>query len=153
MTTPRFQFRHQYDDAADERLSQDTGTGDFEESLTQQHFTEDADINVIMKRYGVTDGALTPAALDPSHFGDFSDVPDFRSALDRTREAQERFNELPAKIRERFANDPVRLWEFVSDYDNAEEAVTLGLLHKTAIEPPAPAPAPEATPKTPAPLA
>lgn len=135
----KFKWRHQYDEVADEIEREKGAYKVIEDSLTQQHFTKDADINEIVRRFGVTDGAIPPQVMDPSYYGDFSDVPDFRAAMDRTREAQEHFNALPADLRERFANDPVRLWDFVQREENAEEAVKLGLLHKRAIEiPPEP---------------
>lgn len=154
MAKSRFNWRHQYDDEADAkvRAQVDVQIGDPGESMTQKQFQDDADLNVMMKRFGVTDGSLTPAALDPSHFGDFTDTIDFRDALDRTREAQERFNALPAAIRDRFANDPVRLFEFVTNEENADEAVRLGLLARLdpppEAQPPASEKAPESAPKT-----
>lgn len=128
----RFQYRHQYDEATDEAIGDAAATRDTEPSMTQQSFKDDVDINVMMHRMGVTDGALPPVALHPNFFGDFSDVPDFREALDRTHQANERFAALPADLRKRFGNDPVELYAFVTDPSNHEEAVRLGLLHKAA---------------------
>lgn len=133
---PRIKYRKQYDDAEEAAAELRTKTINNDPSLTQQHFTLDADINEIMRRFGVTDGAIPPVALDPSFFGDFSNVPDFREALDTTRDALERFNALPAPIRNRFSNDPVALWAWVNDPANHDEAVKLGLLKRR--EPPAP---------------
>lgn len=99
-------------------------------SLTQQHFARDADLNTIIKRYGITDGAIPPAALDPKYFGDFTDAADFREHLDRVRNAQDRFDALPADIRAAFSNDPVLLHEFVSDPNNVEESIAMGLLKR-----------------------
>lgn len=139
----RFTYRHQYDDAADAIERANTDIYNEEESKTQQHHKDEVDLNVIVARYGITDGAIPPAATDPRYFGDFSDAPTFREALDRTHTAKERFAMLPANIRERFNHSPLKLWEFVSNPDNAEEAVRLGLLKKT---PEAAAPAVVATP-------
>lgn len=140
----RFNWRHQYDNARDlvEQLKTDIVNND--PSMTQQHFKEDADLNTIMRRFGVTDGAIPPAALDARFFGDFSNVPDFREALDQTRQAVERFNLLPASIRNRFQNDPTLLFAWVSDPANTEEAIKIGLLKK--IDPP---PKPTFTPPAP----
>lgn len=140
----RFDWRHQYDSVDEAYHGELTAVTNDEPSLTQQHHTKDADINEIMRRFGVTDGALPPVALDPSFFGDFTDAPDFRQALDSTREAAERFNALPAELRSRFDNDPVKLWGFVTDPANFDKAVELGLLHREA-QPPAPR---EVTPPT-----
>lgn len=146
----RFLWRHQYDDDRDEyeRLGTDVLCRD--ESLTQQHFAQDADINVLVRRFGITDGAVPPAVMDPRYFGDFSDAVDFRTALDRTRDAVERFDALPAELRKRFGNDPVSLYEFVCDQNNAEEAVSLGLLKKFSPEASqAPSSAPSTEPPAP----
>lgn len=128
----RFTWRTQYD--LDEEIEAEltTQTVNEEPSLTQQQFAEDADLNVIMKRYGVTDGAIPPGALDPRYFGDFTDAPDFRQALDTVRDANEKFQALPADIRNRFLNRPDLLWAWVNDPANQEEAVRIGLLSKQA---------------------
>lgn len=140
----RFAWRHQYDADSEEYEGLASAVLFEDQSLTHQSFAEDADINTLVRRFGISDGAIPPAVADPRFYGDFSDVGDFRSALDLTRDAVERFQSLPAKLRDRFAHDPVRLWEFVNDPDNVEEAITLGLLHREAApkEPPV-APAPQ----------
>lgn len=141
----RFTWRKQYDDDLDEfeRLATDVQCND--PSLTQQQFATDADINVLVRRFGITDGAVPPVAVDPRFFADFSDAVDFREALDRSRVALDRFEALPADLRSRFGNDPVSLYSFVTDPENLEEAVRLGLLQKAAPAvteaPPAPSPA------------
>lgn len=105
-------------------------------SLTQQHFAKDADLNTIAKRYGITDGAIPPAALDPQYFGDYTDTADFREHLDRIRNATDRFNMLPADLRAQFGNSMINLHNWVMDPNNAEEAVTYGLLQKRSKTPP-----------------
>lgn len=135
----RFDWRDQYDDDRDAYERALTDSIPEGPSLTQQHFAKDADINEIVRRYGISDGAIPPAAADPRYYGDFSDVPDFRQALDATRTAAERFAALPHAIRERFGNDPVRLWQFVTNEANNEEAIKLGLLKDFRIPDPKPA--------------
>lgn len=126
----RFPWREQWDEERDqlERELTDIDTGP--ETATQQQFKDDVNINVMMKRMGITDGNLPPAATDPRYFGDFTDVGDFRDNLDRVRDATQRFNALPAALRSRFNNDPATLFNFVMDSANAEESVKLGLLAK-----------------------
>lgn len=128
---PRFTYRVQ-NEAPDtsEYFGELSSIGVFGESKAIQSAREDCDINVLVARFGITDGAIPPAVADPRFYGDFSDVVDFRDALDRTRAAQEHFDALPASIRERFLNDPLRLYEFVSQESNADEAVELGLLSR-----------------------
>ena len=126
----RINWRHQYDPARDdaegERVAIDTGT----ESLVQQSHAEDADINVIVRRFGLL-GTMPPEVpYDPRHYGDMGDVPDLGSALRVVREANERFLALPPDLRFRFGNDPAKLWDFVNDARNTDAAVELGLLKR-----------------------
>lgn len=96
-----------------------------DESLTLQSQAEDADINVMLKRFGVT-GMLPQARHLPS-YGDFSDIGDYRSALDALRAADEAFYSLDADIRARFRNDPAEFLDFTSNPDNVEELRKMGL--------------------------
>ena len=79
-------------------------TGEILTSLTQQQFKEDADINVIVKRFGLT-GELPDDVRMPQS-GDFTGIPDFHTALNLVRATQEEFMRVPAEIRGRFQNDP-----------------------------------------------
>lgn len=146
---PRPNWRTQYDPTRDAQEGNAAAIECKDPSLTQQQFANDADINILVKRFGISDGAIPPAVMDPQYYGDFSDVPDFRGALEATRTAQERFDQLPADIRNRFYNDPVKLWDFVNDQSNAEEAVKLGLLHRKTLPTPEAPPAAPPTPATP----
>lgn len=110
----------------------DTGS----ETATQQHHAKSADLNEIVRRFGITGRNIPQAAADPRYYGDFSQATNFREALDRVRAAQEHFESLPAAVRERFANDPVRLHSFVMAPENAEEAVKLGLLKRRTVPKP-----------------
>lgn len=140
----RFQWRHQYDPVQDELNGQLAATINDEPTLTQQHFAESADINVLARRFGLDKGPIPPVALNPDYFGDLSDVPDLRTALDIINDAREKFNQLDPKLRGRFHNSMAELWDFIHDPDNADEAVRLGLLFRppdpTAKGPEKPAP-------------
>lgn len=96
-------------------------------SLTRQEFSHDADINNIMRKYAVG-LPPSPAGARPPVFGDFSNVPDYQTALDKVIDAQERFAELPSKVRRRFDNDPAKLLQFLASEENRAEAVQLGLI-------------------------
>lgn len=98
-----------------------------EPSLTQQQFAEDADINVMMTRFGVT--GQMPSSLRMPTFGDFTGVGDYRAAMDMVVRAQNEFMTLPPDMRARFGNDPHQLISFLEDPNNAEEARKLGLLN------------------------
>lgn len=140
MPNTRFNWRHQYDDERDAIERERTTYYEKHEPLTQQHFTEDADINTIMRRFGVKDGALPlPSVQDPRYYGDFTDAVDYADAYNRIREATQRFMELPAKIRARFENNPEKLIGFLDDPRNLQEAVDLELVDRSLLpKPPAP---------------
>ena len=101
-------------------------------SLAQQQFLQDCDINVILDRYKKT-GTMLHINGQPPKFGDFTSVSEFQTALNKVMEAQDRFDSLPSDIRNKFANDPAKLIEFLGDKNNKEEAEKLGLLKKPEI--------------------
>lgn len=107
---------------------------DPDEGLTQQQFKDDCDINNIMKRYQAT-GVITHVNGRQPEFGDFSNPIDFQSALNTVIEAEELFADLPATIRDRFANDPKELLMFMADEANREEAIALGIVKAPEKEP------------------
>lgn len=112
-------------------VSRETGIyTDLEEepSLTQQSFKEESDINEIVRRFGLT-GQL-PDNYQAPLTGDFTDVVDYKTALDAVIAADEKFLELPAHIREKFQNDPQQLLTFLDDDSNRDEAIKLGILPK-----------------------
>lgn len=104
-------------------------------SLTRQEFAQDADINNIMRKYA-SGLPPSPAGSRPPLFGDFSNVPDYQTALNKVIDAQERFAELPSQVRRRFDNDPAKLLEFLASEDNRDEAVKLGLVDPPPAVPP-----------------
>lgn len=94
-------------------------------SRTQQSQAEDTDINVIVKRFGIT-GQL-PTGVRVPQFGDFIGVSDFREAMDAIVLAERSFAAMPSDVRLRFANDPQLFLEFCSDEANLPEMRRLGL--------------------------
>lgn len=111
------------------KASDDSGLKCEDLSLTQQHFAEECDINYIVERFGVT-GQLPPGAVYQPTYGDFTGIGDYRQALDAVQAADDAFMALPAKIRERFDNDPALFVDFCSSNDPADraEAMDLGLI-------------------------
>lgn len=96
-----------------------------DEGRTKQEFAEECDINTIIRRFGL--GYEPPENVRVPLQGEFYDVPDFRSALDLVREADEAFMQMHADVRKRFDHDPVKFVEFVSDPKNVDECRKLGL--------------------------
>lgn len=112
-------------DAASEAVVVDCSV---EPSKTQQQFAEDADINTIVRRFGLT-GQL-PETLYMPQSGDFVDAKSFEESMALLVKAREEFMTLPGDVRYRFANDPGRLIEFLDNPENRDEALKLGLIAK-----------------------
>lgn len=141
----RFKYRDQYDDEADAIARAESDVTPTGKTLTQQSFKDDADINVIMKRFGITDGAVPvpqPAEFYDRPTSDFGEGVSLREVLDVQRAAANHFNALPAQIRKKFDNKPQKMHDWIHDEANHEEAVRLGLLIKKPTPEPTPAPAP-----------
>jgi len=107
---------------------------EFEPSLAKQQFRDDADINVILKKYQDT-GIPPEPSRAAAHYGDFSNVDDYQTALNSVMAANASFDALPAELRARFHHDPAQLLQFVLDDKNLAEAESLGLIQKTAPKP------------------
>lgn len=105
-----------------------------DESLAIQSAAEEADINTIVRRFGLT-GQL-PGQVAIPRYGDFTGVPDFHTAMNLIRQTQDEFMRLPAEVRARFDNDPQKVMEFLEDDRNREEAVKLGLVNSVPVEAP-----------------
>jgi phage internal scaffolding protein len=97
------------------------------ESLTQQHFKEECDVINIIKRHD-RNGIIEHVQRGQARYGDFSEVADYREALDLVRDAQDEFMTIPSDIRKKFDNDPGKFYEFVSNPDNKEELKTMGFI-------------------------
>lgn len=98
-------------------------------SMTIKEAVEDTDINILMKRMGVTKGAPLPYFTNANAiYGDVSEFPtDPTELANIMREGQLNFLRLPAELRKRYET-PEALWAFMNDDTNYEEAVKLGLL-------------------------
>jgi len=117
-------FRTQYDENYQpEVFFTDVGQ---DENLVQQHMRDECDVNVIMRRYERT-GELSHLGGLAASYGDFSDVTDYKTGIERIMAADAIFMELPASIRDRFNNDPAKFVEFTTDEKNIEELRKMGL--------------------------
>lgn len=118
-------------------------------SMTKQEFAQECDINNIIKAFKVT-GQVTHINAQRAS-GTYQDLPDpldFQESLNAVRQANEAFNSLPSKVRERFNNDPQAFLTFMANPANQDEMIKLGLATRT---PQAAPPAPPAPPAAPAP--
>ncbi|AXH75125.1 MAG: internal scaffolding protein [Microviridae sp.] len=97
---------------------------------TKQSFKDECDINVLMRRYEVS--GVLPQDVSTSTYGDFSDAPSFMEAQNVLARANAQFASLPARVRDRFGNDPAVFLEFIAEDANYDEALKLGLLKSEA---------------------
>lgn len=120
--TPFLRSAYNYDM---EEASLQSGLHCSDETRTQQQFGEECDINTIVHRFGLT-GQL-PQNLEVPMTGDFSEVVDYQTALNKLMLADEAFMQMPAEIRERFGNDAGKFVDFTSNPMNVEECRKWGL--------------------------
>ncbi|WNK14077.1 MAG: internal scaffolding protein [Microvirus sp.] len=109
-----------------DNVSEETGLECKDISMAQQHQKDEADINIMLRKFGIT-GEM-PTSVRMPQYGDFLGISDYQGAMNAVRAADEAFAELPAHIRSRFANDPEQFVEFCLDEANKAEAIRLGLV-------------------------
>jgi SHS2 domain-containing protein len=119
------------------------------ESLTQQHFAQEADVRNIIKQYDRT-GLIANVQKGVAQYGDYSEVNEYREALDLVNGANAMFADLPAELRQMFQNNAGTFLEFASNPENNDKMIELGLkeapgqwkqpvqAENKAAEPPAP---------------
>lgn len=121
----------------------DSPAVEFGESMTQQHFKDECDINNILRSYR----GKIPASEEPAFFMDCT-VNDLQSAYAMAEDIGARFDSLDSEVRAKFNNNPLELLEFVHNADNQTAAIELGLLPKPVSEVSStPEPTPPATPE------
>lgn len=97
-------------------------------SMTEQQFKYETDVNNIVK------GAISnlPPRNNMPAFGDFPDPNSYVASMNMVANAHSLFETMPSAIREKFKNDPVEMLKFMSDENNRDEAIKLGLIEKPA---------------------
>lgn len=96
-------------------------------SQTKQCFKDQCDFNKVIDRFMKT-GVLEHARSGSEpRYADLIGSVDYQTSLARIKQAEASFEALPAKIRNKFENDPVQFLEFVSNPQNVDEMVNLGL--------------------------
>lgn len=104
-----------------------------EATRTKQEFKDECDINVIIDRFGI--GQEMPMAQRVPINAEFTDNLTYHEAMNMMIEADRAFYSFPAAIRERFANDPGKFVDFVSDPKNKDQCQEWGLNRPVAVEP------------------
>lgn len=136
-------FRTGFNYDGDE-VSVETGLLCEDESLTVQSEADDADINTIVRRFGLT--GMVPQNVRAPLATDFVDIVDFKDAMNAVVAAQASFAQMPWEIRDEFRNDPERFVRFCTEtgedgkLKNLERMRELGLALPAKADPPAPEP-------------
>jgi len=112
-------------------------------SLTKVAHKDECDVNNVLRRYDQT-GLITHVNTAVARYGDFSEINEYQESLNLVIEAQQSFGALPSAIRERFANNPGKFLEFVTNPANIDEMCDLGLAEKRSPEPTLNQPTPKA---------
>lgn len=103
---------------------------------TKQSHKDECDINKIVAR--ARKRGFLDVNVRAGQFLDASSVPDYQGALAIVNRADQLFDTLDAKVRERFRNDPAVMIQWLSDPANKDEGIKLGLFKGPAATPPEP---------------
>lgn len=98
------------------------------ESMTQQHFQEESEINNILRSHD-RNGVIQHIHKGNAIYADFSNITDLSDALHQIKEAQSEFLNIPSKIREQFQNDAGQFFKFASNPDNLDQLREMGLVN------------------------
>lgn len=121
-----------------------TGLYTGRESLVQQQFANEVDINTIIRRFGIS--RVMPSGAAGGVYGDFTGIVDYESAKAAIERAESGFLALPPDVRERFQNDPGVYLEHVDSLTDDELGPEVGVAREgqardasgrfVAVEPP-----------------
>ncbi len=111
-------FRHAYDDKYNPKDYETKVITDGD--MTQQSFKEACDINNILNKYNKT-GVIEHVNKFEAQYGDI-DGATFTEMQFQVAEAKSMFQELPAKARDHFENDPAKFLDFADKIDMDEPA-------------------------------
>lgn len=76
----------------------DASNSDTNHDMARQEFKDEADINYMLSRFGITQPRGTPT------YGEWDDAIDLQVAIMAVREANDAFRTLPKELRQKFDN-------------------------------------------------
>lgn len=101
-----------------DQVSKNTAVIFEDETLTQQNFKDDADLNIMIRKYGV----LPVQEVNWDEF-DSSVIPsDYHQLQNQLIEADQAFMGLPAELRSQVDNDPAKLLALISQQEAEAKA-------------------------------
>lgn len=110
-------------DIGEDNETLDASDSDTNQDRARQEFAQEADINYMLSRFGITEPRGTPT------YGEVDDSIDLQIALEAIREAQAGFKTLPPELQAKFKN----MAELIRAVDNGSLVLK---------DEPAPGPAP-----------
>lgn len=116
-------FRTRYDESCYKSALDFEG----QESLTEQNHKDMCDVNNIIARYDRT-GLLNHVNEGLAMYGDYTTVNEFQESLNFVMRAQAMFDGLPSDVRKMFGNNPGTFFEYVTNPENEEKCVQMGLI-------------------------
>lgn len=108
-------------------------TGGFEESIVDESKRDDADLNVLVRRW--MRGEAVPQ-FAPGAFADVSEVGGFQKMQERLLEVESAFRKLPLEVREHFRNSPALFADAFSDPAQLSMLEEMGVVVREGVEPP-----------------
>lgn len=98
-------------------------------SLTQQCFKDSCEIKNIIESAPFNGNFMEELnkRAAAAQYGDFTHF-DYQTMQNQVAMARSQFEQLPSEVRDRFDSQPEKLYDFLADEKNYEEAVKLGLL-------------------------
>jgi len=118
---PKNTFRSAYN------LGNEDYSETFNDGLTEQHHTDQCDINKILAQFMET-GIMPQTKANPQ-YGDVSNV-DFQEMQNTLATAKTLFEELPEQVKARFNNEMHSFLNFAENPDNLQEMEEMGLAVK-----------------------
>lgn len=94
-------------------------------SMTKQSFKDECDVNNIMARFERT-GVLDFVNEHEARYGDATAL-DYQVAMQTVALANSMFEDMPAKLRAEFRNDPAEFLAFIENPANLEKSYEMGL--------------------------
>lgn len=102
------------------------------ETRTKQADKDLTNVNRIMAKYRAT-GILQHMNPRTPDYGDFSNVGDYFTALNKVNAAQDAFADLPAKVRDHVDHDAGKFLELIFDESRRGELEELGLIEPSSV--------------------
>lgn len=102
----------------------ETNDGEINKDMARQEFKDEADINYMLSRFGITQPRGAPT------YGEWDDTIDLQIALESVREAKTGYRTLPRELRDKFPS----MEDFLRAVDNG----SLVIKPEEAPAPPAP---------------